>query len=174
LDIRKKLWEEHSKSLCLEIVNYVGGDQIRFDLLFACVEEQKKTLSQRAAWPLSYCVENHPHLLEKHYLQLPEIISQAMHPSVRRNTMRALLWAQSIPDEISGYILDQSFKYLLSEKEPVAIRSLACKLIVQIGGPIPELRAEIEEVFADLANHDSPAVRSAVKHGLVEIKKWGK
>ncbi len=171
MDLRNRLTKEHSKSLCLEIVNYVGGDQCRFDLLFSCMEVQEKILSQRAAWAVSFCVEKHPYLLEKHLTKLPQVIAEAVHPAVIRNSLRALQFIDVIPEEVAGHILDLSFQFLLSEKEPVAIRSLASRLIVRIGAPIPELRDEIIEVFTDLSNHESPAVRSSIRQGLKRMKK---
>lgn len=172
MDIEKKLWQEHSKAICLEIVNYIGGDQARFDLLFSCIAVQKKILSQRASWPLSYCIENHPNLLLKHIEAIPQVIRTSVHPGITRNVLRALTFIDPIPEEISGHIFDLAFKFLLSEKEPVAIRSLSSRLVVQIGGPIPELRQEIKEVLKELSNHEGPGMRASSKNGLAEIKKW--
>jgi hypothetical protein len=51
------LAKEHSKAQCDRIVKYIGNRPDRFDELVQVFLAGPCRLTQRAGWPLSYCVE---------------------------------------------------------------------------------------------------------------------
>ena len=60
MNIRDALLEVHSKEQATKIANFVGDDPKRFAELMKLMMGPVYRLSQRAAWPVSYCVERHP------------------------------------------------------------------------------------------------------------------
>ena len=63
MDLLKAIEKEHSKSQCEKIVRYVGSDKERFGQLMQLFLNGEYRTTQRAGWPLSICVENHPALI---------------------------------------------------------------------------------------------------------------
>jgi len=78
--------------------------------LFLCKAPYRVT--QRSAWPLSYCVERYPGLLQPHFrkiiLQLNE---KTIHVSVKRNTLRMLQFVR-VPKAQQGIITDLCLGFL--------------------------------------------------------------
>ena len=60
MNLRDEILKEHSKPQCNKIVQWVGDSQKRFDGLFNLFLNDEYRVTQRAAWPLSYCVIAHP------------------------------------------------------------------------------------------------------------------
>src|ERR1019366_7428933 len=56
MDLQNVILEEHSKKQCTKIVEWVGNNQEKFDELFDLFLNGEYRITQRAAWPLSYCV----------------------------------------------------------------------------------------------------------------------
>jgi len=56
MDLLKLLREEHSKKQTDRIVSYIGADKERFAILIQLFFKGEYRITQRAAWPLSYCV----------------------------------------------------------------------------------------------------------------------
>jgi hypothetical protein len=57
MDIKKVILKEHSKRQTAKVVSYIGKSPTRFKELVTLFLEGPYRLTQRAAWPLSYCVE---------------------------------------------------------------------------------------------------------------------
>src|SRR6185312_9479450 len=97
MDLSKLLRAEHSKKQTDRIVGYIGSDRDRFAGLMKLFFEGEYRITQRAAWPLSYCVRQHPGLITPYYKRLLDNLGRKdIHPAVIRNTLR-LLQDVSIP-----------------------------------------------------------------------------
>lgn len=59
MDIRQALLAEHSKRQTTAIVEYIGDDTDRFAVLMQIFFAGDYRLTQRVAWPMSYCAETH-------------------------------------------------------------------------------------------------------------------
>src|ERR1700749_5333372 len=100
--LREQLLKEHSRAGCDRIVRWVGGRQERFDELFRLFLTDEYRVVQRAAWPVSYCVINHPVLIKKHFSNLVKNLRKpGIHDAVKRNSVR-LLQSVDIPKRYQG------------------------------------------------------------------------
>jgi hypothetical protein len=70
MNLVKVLWKEHSRTTCGQIVAYIGTDKKKFGQLIDIFFNNNYRLSQRASWPLSFCVEQHPALVKPHSRKL--------------------------------------------------------------------------------------------------------
>jgi len=68
--LRETILKEHSKAQCKKIVKWVGDDVHRFEELFQLFLKDEYRVTQRAAWPLSYCVIVHPHFMKDNLKKL--------------------------------------------------------------------------------------------------------
>jgi len=70
MDLYQLLIEEHSKRQCDRIVRYIGKDKDRFAVLMDLFFQGEYRITQRAAWPMSYCVRAHPELIRPYFKPL--------------------------------------------------------------------------------------------------------
>ena len=102
MDIRKALLQEQSKNQINKVVDYVGDNPARFKVLIDVFLSGPYRVTQRAARPMSYCVEHNPHLIRPHlrtilnYLKTPGISD-----AVKRNVIRLLQFVD-IPKSLHG------------------------------------------------------------------------
>jgi hypothetical protein len=103
MNIKTALLKEHSKKQCAKIVKWVGRDQKRFDELFNLFLHDEYRVVQRAGWPISYCVEDHPAFIQKHFAGLlKNVEKKGIHDAVKRNTVRLLQYVDIPKDFMDG------------------------------------------------------------------------
>jgi hypothetical protein len=169
MDLHREILKEHSKDQCNLIVTWVGKSQKRFDELFALFLSGEKLIAQRAAWPVSYCVEAHPLLLQKHfnhllkYLQMP-----GLHDAIKRNGIRALQFV-NIPDKHKGGVMNCCFTFLMDAKETVAIKVYSMYVLAKQAKDYPEIIPELIYVINDQKQRQTPAFISCANKILKQI-----
>jgi hypothetical protein len=91
MSLINEILKEHSKSQKDKIVNYVNNDPKRFADLVAVFLAGPYRVTQRAAWPMSYCVENYPTLIKPHLKKIIDFLGKpGEHDAVKRNILRVL------------------------------------------------------------------------------------
>src|SRR5688572_25909986 len=122
MDIREALLKEHSKSQCRQIVDYIGNDKKKFAELMLLFFGDEYRVTQRAAWPLSYCVQQHPDLITTYFDRLLNIMQKpGVHHAVTRNITR-LLQDIKIPKKYHGRIMTMCFDFISDINTPVAVK----------------------------------------------------
>jgi hypothetical protein len=171
MDIRKEIAKEHSKVMLKKVVEYVGANPTRFKELITIFLQGPYRITQRAAWPLSYCVEQHPTLITPH---LGNVLNQLMKPdihvAVKRNTIRLLQYI-SIPRHLQGKVADICFTYLSDPKEPIAVRVFSMTVLCHLTKENPELKNELIPLIEDQLPYGSAGFRSRGVKVLRELRK---
>lgn len=149
MNLREEILKEHSKEQCKKIVQWVGASQEKSDELFQLFLTGEYRVTQRAAWPLSYCVEAHPAFIKKNFTKLIDNLQKPnLHNSIKRNTV-SLLQYVDIPKKLQGKVMDICFNYVASPKEAVAIKAFSLTVPGNLGklypGILPEIKLLIEE-----------------------------
>jgi hypothetical protein len=163
MDLRSTILAEHSKANCNKIVRWVGSSQQRFDELFNLFLNSEYRINQRAAWPLSYCVIDHPEFIAKHFSKMVKNLHKpGIHDSVKRNTVR-LLQHMDIPKKFHGEIMDICFHYVSSSNEPVAIKAFSLTILHNLSKQYPEITNEIKLVIEERWEHETAAFHSRAK-----------
>ena len=167
------LWEEilkeHSKAQCSKIVNWVGNDQKRFDELFYLFLNDEYRVTQRAAWPVSYCVIAHPALLNKNWLKLIRNLKKpGLHDSIKRNSIR-LLQNLEIPRKYHGKIMDICFKYLESPSEALAIKVFSMTVLGNLAKKYPDIIPELKLLIGEQIPHQTAGFISRAKKTLKNL-----
>ena len=110
MDLRKQILNEHSKENCNRIIAWIGNDLSRFNELFNLFLNDEYRVTQRAAWPMSYCAIAHPEFLKNNFGKLISNLKKAgIHNSIKRNTVR-VLQSLDIPEKYEGEIMELCFK----------------------------------------------------------------
>ena len=166
MNLRETILAEHSKANCNKIVTWIGKSQKKFDALFNLFLNSEYRINQRAAWPLSYCVINHPPLISKHFSKLIRNLHKAgIHDSVKRNTVR-LLQHIEIPKKFHGEVMDICFHFVSSPDEPVAIKAFSLSILQNLSRLYPEIRNELRLIIEERWEHETAAFRSRAKKFL--------
>jgi len=153
------------------IVKYVGKNPKRFAELVSIFVNGPHHVTQRAAWPLTYCVEDHPELLPP---QLKNILTATKkkdaHDAVKRNVVRMLQFAR-IPKPHQGAVADLCFGYLADTNEPVAIRVFSMTVLANLAMQEPDLKNEIIPLIEEQLPFASAAFQSRGVKLLKRLKK---
>jgi hypothetical protein len=168
MNLIKLILKEHSKASTDKIVDYIGDNPARFKELVTIFLRGPYRITQRAAWPLSYCVRNHPDLIKPHLKRvLDHLKKPGIHDSVKRNTVR-LLQDIKISKSLQGKVVDICFQYLSNPKEAIAVRVFSMTVLANIAQENPELKNEIIPIIEDQLPFGSAGFRS---RGMKVLKK---
>lgn len=166
-----EILKEHSRKQCDKMVNYVGNDPQRFSQLVDIFLQGPYRITQRAAWPLSNCVEKHPELLRPHWKKILAFMSRpGIHDAVKRNTLRMLQFVR-IPKPYQGRTADLCFAFLTNTKEPVAIRVFAMTVLANLAHEVPELKNELIPIIEDQLPYASAGFLSRSRKVLKQLKQ---
>lgn len=170
MEIEKVLLKGHSKALTSKIVHYIGADQNRFNTLVTIFLAGPYRLTQRAAWPLSNCVCQHPFLIDPHFASLLKMLKKpGIHDAVKRNIMRLFQFVD-IPKRYQGQTIGHCFQ-LMDPKEPVAVRVFAMTVLANLTRQHPDLKKELKLTIEDQLPFGSAAYLSRSKRILRQLEK---
>jgi hypothetical protein len=166
MDLQILLVAEHSKKQCDRIVKYVGADPERFGQLVRIFFAGEYRITQRAAWPLSYCVRLHPELIRPYFKPLLDILSRKdIHVAVIRNSLR-LLQDVDIPKRYHGRVMSICFDFIQSVDTPIAVKAFSLTVLQHLAVDYPEIRGELRLIIEEQWEQATPAFRSRARRIL--------
>ncbi|MBL7872384.1 MAG: HEAT repeat domain-containing protein [Cyclobacteriaceae bacterium] len=171
MNLLNEIRSEHSRDQMLRIVGYVGSSPKRFADLVKIFLTGPYRVTQRAAWPLSNCVELHPELVYPHLKRIILFLGKTdEHDAVKRNILRLLQFI-SIPKSLQGKTANLCFQFLGNTKEPIAIRVFAMTVLANLAKVNPELKNEIILIIEDQLPYGSAGFVSRGRKVLKELKR---
>jgi hypothetical protein len=170
MKVREELHKEHSKLQVRKIARWVSNDPLRFAELMECFFSDDLVLSQRAAWAMNECAENHPELILPWLEQMIRNLDNPVHDAVRRNTVRVMSYID-IPSDLLGLATSHCFNLLISPTEPIAVKAFSMSALLNITKKENGLKNELQIVVLDLMENGSPAIISRGKKVLAELEK---
>ncbi|MBK8610862.1 MAG: hypothetical protein IPL84_13220 [Chitinophagaceae bacterium] len=169
MNLREEILKEHSKVQCTKIVKWVGNNQQRFDELFSHFLSDEYRVVQRAAWPISYCVDAHPELINRHWKKLIDNLKKPnLHDAVKRNSIR-LMQEIDLPKKYHGEIMNRCFKYLESPTEALAVKIFSLSVLGNLATYYPEIKSELILIIEDQLPHQSAGFKSRAKRVLKSL-----
>lgn len=81
MDLPKTISKGYTKKTCARVVRWIGSDPNRFAELMDLVFNAESRISQRAAWPMSYCVMNYPDLIKPWMGRIVVVLEKKRNPS---------------------------------------------------------------------------------------------
>ena len=153
MDIRQVLMSGHSKQRTMAIVEFIGDDPKRFAELMKLFFAGDYRLTQRAAWPMSYCAE----LILPYLLKLLACLDREdLHVAVKRNVMRLLQYIE-IPKRMTGKVYAHAVDLLDNADEPIAVRAFAMTVAARIAKSEPDLMNELRLIVKKHLPHSTAA-----------------
>jgi hypothetical protein len=169
MDIRAALVKEHSKAQTVQIVEYIGDDSERFEVLLDIfLHDDELRIVQRAAWPISYIGEKYPNLILPYTEKLFSLLDKKVHDAVKRNILRAYRHLD-FPEKYDEIIVDHCFQIIL-RKEAIAIKAFAMDILGRVCKRYPDLEAELALIIKENYAHESIAFKYVGKKILKNLK----
>jgi len=166
MNIRDALLEVHSKEQATKISDYVGNDPARFSELMKHLLGSVYRLSQRAAGPVSFCIERHPELVKPYFnVLIKQIERDDAHVAVKRNVARLFQFVE-IPKRYQGRVFDACYNLLADPSEPVAVRVFSMTVAAKVAENEPELLDELRLVAAKYPQAATAGFRSRARRVL--------
>src|SRR5690606_34748285 len=134
MNIFQRLEAAHSKENSMEIVSYIGNDEIRFKELMGCflLEAKDYRVPQRAAHVVSLCFDKNPALIQPY---IPKLIQLLENPdlkgSLKRNILRTLQFSE-IEENLRGILYSRTFEMLADPKEEIAVRAFSMTVLYNL------------------------------------------
>lgn len=170
MQLQEELLKVHSRAQTMRIVKWVGSHQKRFDELVRLFLHGESRTVQRAAWPLSYCVEQHPALVKKH---LKKIVSNlrkpGIHVAVKRNTVR-FLQQINIPAALEGEVMDSCFGFVTDPTEAIAVKAFSLTVLGNLAKKYPDIIPELKLVIEEEMPRATAAFRVRAREVLKNIE----
>ena len=166
MNIHDALLEVHSKEQATKIADYVGVDAKRFAELMKQLLGPVYRLSQRAAWPVSYCIERHPELVKPYFnVLIKQLERDDAHLAVKRNVARLFQFVD-IPKRYQGRVFDACYNLLANPLEPVAVRVFSMTVAAKLAENEPELLNELRLVATKYPQAATAGFRSRARRVL--------
>ncbi len=168
MNLHEEILREHSKSQTLKIVKYIGNDKKRFAELMNLFLGNTYRITQRAAWAVSYCSEEHPELIAPYLERMLDNLNQPVHVAVKRNTMRTLQDID-IPKKLQGKAADICFQLLCSKDEPIAVKVFSMTVLHNLSKQHPDLKNELRMAIEEQLPYASAGFKSRGTKILKEL-----
>lgn len=167
MDIRAQLLKEHSKANANYIAAYIGNNSLKFNELIGLFLGNEYRITQRASQVVSMVSDTYPELLTIHLNDIITNLQNELNDAVKRNTLR-ILQDQTIPEEHEGFLANKCFDFLLSSKEPVAIKAFSMTILANLTMKYPDFKHELKTIVEDLMQTGSPGI---IARGKMVLKK---
>lgn len=170
MDLKNAILEKHSKEQTDLIVRYVGNDKTRFGALVKLFVEGDKLMQQRAGWPLSYCVQDHPALVQPHLGKLLKLLERKdVHNAVTRNILR-LMQDIPVPKRYQGQVMNICFDFIIAPQQPAAIKAFSLTVLDHLAASYPDIIPELKLVIEERWPHETAAFHSRARKILKKYK----
>jgi hypothetical protein len=168
MNLKEALLQEHSKEQCDKIVQYIGDNKQRFAELMELFFKGEYRVTQRAAWPMSCCVRNHPGLVQPYFKPLiKNLETTGLHDAIKRNIVR-LLQDVPLPEKYHGKVMSICFDFIQSNEIAIAIKAFSLTILQNLSKQYPEITPELKLIIEERWEQEGPAFRSRGKKILLE------
>ena len=140
----------------MQIIDYEGNDNSKIkELVDLFIGHYRVT--QNASRVLVRILKKHPEKINRHLsVLLKASQNPTLHPSVRRNVLRLLQFAE-LPQNLQGVVAAACFEWLTNRAEPTAIRLYSMSALARIARDWPELSRELRQTIDKILPYASPA-----------------
>lgn len=164
-----ELLKENSRYNVNRIVRMVEENPDLVKELVDLAIRNNVVLSMRASWVLTHCYDSKRGLIQPYIKKLAEATPNLPHTGSRRNILRILMH-EHIPEELQVYLFDHCLQWIVSKKEPIAVKANAMEILYNIAMEQPDLKNEVIPVILDILPNGSMGV---ISRGKKILRKLG-
>ncbi len=169
MNLAIELLKENSRNNVDRIVAMVMEDPVLINQLVRFTIQGNIKVSQRASWVLTHCCDLDPELLTPHLEELLVASPNFLHSGVRRNVLRMFV-NQPIPEQLQGILYDLCIQWIISKKEPIAVKANAMDILANLAVEQPDFKNEVVPLIMDIIPHGSAGIKAK---GINMLRKLG-
>lgn len=169
MQVLKELLKTSSLTNINKIVTMVENDPELVKILISITVGNGNEMSMRASWVLSHCYDKMPEVVKPFLSNLIKASPHFTHTGTRRNILRILSF-EKIDENDQVFLFDHCLEWVISKKEPIAVRANAMEILANIAMQQPDLKNEVIPVILDIIPHGSMGLKSK---GRKVLKKLG-
>ena len=155
----------------MKIVRYVRADKKRFAELMKLFLGNEYRITQRSAWAVSYCVEEHHELITPYLKKMILNLKQPnLHDAVKRNTVK-VLQDINIPKNLLGLSAEVCFTLLSSKTEPLAVKCYSISVLAKICKQEPDLKNELKLLIEEQLPYSTAGFKARARKVFKELEK---
>jgi hypothetical protein len=152
-----------------QIVKIVEEHPEKINDLVKLTLSNKGSVSLRAAWTLAHCHEEMPYLVEPYVVDLLNACPNFTHAGARRSILK-IMSTVTVPEDYKVFLFDHCLQWLISKKEPIAVKAYAMDILSNIALEEPDLKNEVIPAILDVMPNGSKGIRAK---GKIMLKKLG-
>ncbi|MFH1230679.1 MAG: hypothetical protein V1709_04195 [Planctomycetota bacterium] len=172
MDLEAEILREHSKHQAVGIARCIGADRRRFKKLMELFLHGEYRVTQRSAWIVSQCYEQHPCLITPWLpAMLKKMQEPGVHDAVKRNGVR-ILQCIEIPDSLLGTVVSLCFDYLNSVDAPIAVKAHSMTVLKRIAEREPGLKRELRDSIELMLPYARPAIHARARMVLKRLEAY--
>ena len=171
MDLKEVFLKACKKEDAIMVADYVVRNPDSLSVLVRLMLDNNKAYSHRAGWALNTLMARNPINLSVYKEQLLALfISDKILNSSTRNLLH-IFRSIDFNESQEGYVLEQCFKLLESQKTEIAIRCLSVEAIFKIALKEPELLGELRGLMLFHVEHSKAAFRASCRKYIKLIDK---
>lgn len=169
MNLESEILKEHSKRNTLRLTAWVGSSKKRFKQLMELFLNGEYRVTQRSAWIVRHCAEQHPKLIEPYINKmLDRMLEPGVHVAVKRNVI-GILQDIDIPKKLWGKVAMLCFDFLESN-EPIAVRVFSMTVLANIAQHEPDLKKELRLIIEQRMPWEGQAFQARAKRTLMQLR----
>lgn len=161
-----------SRLLIDRIADDVYSTPENFEILYNLLFCQDINIAWKAAWAVEKIIRKFPEILNRQQINsIIDLLLNTKHSGQQR-ILLSILYSTPFDNPINVSLLNSCFDFVSSDKYPVAVQSLALKVLVKFCQIENELIPELEAYLEGIENQtQAPAVQSSVRFALKALRK---
>jgi len=171
MDLKGVFLKACKKEDAIRVADYVVRNPDSLSVLVRLMLDNNKAYSHRAGWALNTLMARNPIDLSVYTEQLLALFisDKVLNPSTRN--LLHIFRSIDFNEAQEGYVLEQCFKLLESQKTEIAIRCLSVEAIFKIALKEPELLSELRGLMLFHIEHSKAAFRASCRKYIKLIDK---
>ncbi|MCX6251699.1 MAG: hypothetical protein NTX61_13220 [Bacteroidetes bacterium] len=142
-----------------------------FDELITIYLRNEEPVSRRAAWVVDAVSREIPELIKAEHLEkITEKLGIFSHDGLKRHSL-CILARSPLPVTQTGVLINTCFDWLLSPKEPVAVKVWCMEILYRISLTEPEIRKELADSIEWRMEEETPGFRNRGMKILRKLRK---
>lgn len=171
MHLETEILKEHSKRNTVRLATWIGTDKARFGQLMNLFLKGEYCVTQRSAWIMSHCADNHPELILP-YLDrmINRMLEPDVHVAVTRNVVR-ILQEVNVPKKLLGKVASVCFDLLEFQHQPIAVKCFSMTVLANIAEREPGLINEIRLLIEKQMPWGTPGFKARGRKTLARLNQ---
>ena len=168
MSFKSILYDSSRAVVEIGVATIEGKPELFEEAFYLC--KDKYPFSMRAARVVQFYFEKYPLKINDYSKEILDELLVTKVDGVKRSFLKILYLCPRIIDlEKSGLLLDKCLLWLMSDKEPIAVRAYCIDLLVKFAKEEPELKHEIRLAIENLPLDEYPSLKFRCKTALKSL-----